>query len=83
MGEEVGVIGFDDYVPSRALGLSTLRPPLEDMGRAAIRTLVDYMANPDPAKVPRMSLRHEVFGRASTRGYIAQLVGSALERNAP
>ncbi len=45
--EELGVIGFDDIMVSRYVGLSTLRQPMFEMGRLAIRLLLNRMENPD------------------------------------
>lgn len=66
-GAEVGVIGFDDYLPSRSLGLSTMRPPLEDMGRTAVRLLSELFADGADPALRRVSPRHDVVRRSSTR----------------
>ncbi|MBN2305235.1 MAG: LacI family DNA-binding transcriptional regulator [Anaerolineae bacterium] len=46
---DVSVIGFDD-IPEAAQvhpGLTTVRQPLEDMGRLAVRVLLKQLTNPD------------------------------------
>ncbi|MBN1566195.1 MAG: LacI family DNA-binding transcriptional regulator [Anaerolineae bacterium] len=46
---DISVIGFDD-IPDAAQfhpSLTTVRQPLEDMGRLAVRTLLKRLANPD------------------------------------
>ena len=39
LGRDFGLIGFDDRPTSRELGITSLRPPLEEMGREALRLL--------------------------------------------
>ncbi len=47
--EEVEVVGYDDIELARHLGLSTMRQPLEDMGRLAIKRLLERI---DQASLP-------------------------------
>lgn len=42
-GRDFLVVGFDDHPQSRALQLTTLRPPMEQMGREAARILLSGM----------------------------------------
>lgn len=42
-GADFLVVGFDDHPKSRALQLTTLRPPMEQMGREAARILLSEM----------------------------------------
>ncbi len=43
--EEVGVVGFDDIMVSRYVGLTTLRQPMYDIGRVSVGKLLDAMSN--------------------------------------
>jgi LacI family transcriptional regulator len=49
--EDVALVGFDDIGPARHLGLSTVRSPMQDMGKAAARAAIDRVLNTDkPAR---------------------------------
>jgi LacI family transcriptional regulator len=43
MGRDFAVVGFDDAPRSRVLGLTSLRPPLEDLGAEAARLLLQRL----------------------------------------
>lgn len=45
--EDVCIVGFDDIVVSKYLGLSTLRQPMYEMGATAVRKLMDRLKTPD------------------------------------
>lgn len=47
LGDEVRVIGFDDEVTAQEIGLTTIRQPIEEMGRAVAQMLMDRIANPE------------------------------------
>lgn len=64
-GVDFAVMGFDDHPYDRTIGLTTMRPPLEDMGREAARLLLD-----DPHSMRRsfqIRLCAHLIPRASTR----------------
>jgi DNA-binding LacI/PurR family transcriptional regulator len=63
-GRDVGVIGFDDDVADSALGLSSVRPALEEMGQNAVRMIVD-MLNGDPTHF-QVCCSSQVIARRST-----------------
>lgn len=41
VGVDFATVGFDDHPNARAHGLTSMRPPWEDMGREAVRLLMD------------------------------------------
>ncbi|GGJ43398.1 LacI family DNA-binding transcriptional regulator [Deinococcus roseus] len=47
LGEEVRVVGFDDEKQAQSLGLTTLRQPVEEMGRMVTRLLMDRIQDPE------------------------------------
>lgn len=53
--EDVALIGFDDIVVSRYVGLTTLRQPTYELGRLAIEKLLTRLQYPD------RSVSHTVF----------------------
>lgn len=64
-GVDFGVMGFDDHPYDLTIGLTTMRPPLEDMGREAARLLLD-----DPHSMRRsfqIRLCAHLIPRSSTR----------------
>ncbi len=61
----VGVMGFDDHWQAREKGLSTMRPPLETIGRAAAEHLLNCLKTPQPLVQIRMQA--QVIARLSTR----------------
>jgi LacI family transcriptional regulator len=66
--DDISVVGFDDIPQASQVNppLTTVRQPLEDMGRRAARMLLEYIADPDrPAQ--RIDLPTELIVRASTQ----------------
>jgi LacI family transcriptional regulator len=66
--EDISVLGFDD-IPQAALvrpALTTVRQPLEQMGRLATQMLLDRLKNPEK-KVDRIELPTELIVRGSTQ----------------
>jgi LacI family transcriptional regulator len=66
--EEVSVIGFDD-ITGAAYGipsLTTVRQPLEEMGRLAAATLLDRIKNPNRELRPEITLQPSLILREST-----------------
>lgn len=64
MGRDFGLIGFDDDARSYALGLTTVRPPIEAMGEEAGRLLLRSLHGERSGLLVR--LRSQVIPRAST-----------------
>ncbi len=66
--DDLSIIGFDD-VPQAAHvhpPLSTVRQPLEEMGRSAVALLLKYIANPS-AEIERVELSTSLVLRGSSR----------------
>ncbi|MEU6578397.1 LacI family DNA-binding transcriptional regulator [Streptomyces sp. NPDC046805] len=47
-GEDLAVVGFDDTPAAAALGLSSVRQPIEDVGRLIMAELLRLTGAPDP-----------------------------------
>jgi LacI family transcriptional regulator len=63
-GVDFGLIGFNDDVEVRALGITTLRPPLEELGREASRNLIRTLQG---ETIPvQIRLQSQLITRAST-----------------
>jgi LacI family transcriptional regulator len=65
--EDVSILGFDD-IPQAAMvrpALTTIRQPLEQMGRLATQMLIDKLKNPDK-ELGRIELPTELIVRDST-----------------
>jgi LacI family transcriptional regulator len=60
VGRELAVVGFDDTTAARVLDLSSVRQPIEAVGRAVIRTLLDHLPGAPP---PGEAADHEPTGR--------------------
>jgi len=63
-GRDFAIIGFDDEPSSQYFGLTTLRPPLQDLGAEALR-LILRMINKQ-SRFVQMRLRSEMIERSST-----------------
>lgn len=64
-GGDVGVVGFDDRQDAGSVGLTTLRPPLEEMGEAAAQLL---MARLQGQQTPsHVKICSDLLTRSSTR----------------
>lgn len=65
--EDVSIVGFDDIPQAASVrpALTTVRQPLEQMGRVATQMLLDLLKNPDKA-INRFELPTELIVRAST-----------------
>ncbi|MDR3710370.1 MAG: GntR family transcriptional regulator [Capsulimonadaceae bacterium] len=66
-GRDYMIVGFDDEPQSRGLGLTTLRPPLERMGREAVALLSREIS--EPGHTMRTCLKSEFVARASTMAF--------------
>ncbi len=65
-GRDFGLIAFDDFSPSREMGITSLRPPLGAMGQSAAKLMIDALQN---ETVPeRVCLSSRLIPRASTMG---------------
>jgi len=65
--EDVSILGFDD-IPQAAMvrpALTTVRQPLEEMGRLATQMLIDQLKNPDK-EIGRVELPTQLIVRDST-----------------
>lgn len=65
VGPEVSVVGFDNHPRSLGLGLTSLRAPMEEMGREAARFLLREVHGEGTGF--QMRLRWRLIPRASTR----------------
>lgn len=64
-GEDFALLGFDDELDARQFGLTSLRPPMQDMAREAARLLRDQRQGIKTGLQVR--LRAHVIPRVSTR----------------
>ena len=65
--QDVSIIGFDD-IPQAAMvrpALTTVRQPLEEMGRLATQMLIDQLKNPEK-EFGRIELPTQLIVRDST-----------------
>lgn len=53
IGRDIRVIGYDDLYWARDIGLTTIRQPIEEMGRWAVELLLERIKNPSlkPRKI--------------------------------
>ncbi|HET8683192.1 MAG TPA: LacI family DNA-binding transcriptional regulator [Micromonosporaceae bacterium] len=51
LGRDLAVVGFDDTPTARVLDLSSVRQPIEAVGRAVIRALIEMLPAAPPAAV--------------------------------
>jgi len=65
MGRDYAVLGFDDHPAAEEASLTTLRPPLEAMGREAVRLLGEELEGSHHHQV---RLKASLIRRASTEG---------------
>src|SRR5208282_533227 len=66
--EDVSVIGFDDILGAsyHTPSITTVRQPLEEMGRQGARILLDRIANPAQEFEPEIVLTPPLIVREST-----------------
>ena len=79
--EDISVVGFDD-IPAAAFanpGLTTVRQPLQKMGRIAARTLLNRIENRE-AYWPEIAIEPEFVVRDSTAPAPARRASAADER---
>jgi LacI family transcriptional regulator len=65
---DVSVVGFDDIVAAQfhVPSLTTIRQPLDDMGKLAATILLDRIANPDKVYAPTVQVKPKLIVREST-----------------
>ena len=85
--EDMSVVGFDDLPEVRwsAPPLTTVRQPLADMGKLAVRTVLGLARGERPDS-PRVELGTELVVRSSTappRGRFPSLPSDAIRRPGP
>jgi DNA-binding LacI/PurR family transcriptional regulator len=61
----LSVVGFDDIDAAKYADLTTVRQPLYESGREAVRILLRYMEGDEPLAIPRQ-LSLELIVRGST-----------------
>ncbi|HEY3328563.1 MAG TPA: GntR family transcriptional regulator [Capsulimonadaceae bacterium] len=66
-GREFKLVSFDDIPEARSLGVTSLRPPLEELGRGAARLAV-HALNGDSTP-QRVCLSSHLIARESTSGF--------------
>jgi LacI family transcriptional regulator len=66
--DDISIVGFDDIHQASQVNppLTTVRQPLEEMGRTAAAMLLDYIADPEKP-VERIDLPTQLIVRGSTR----------------
>lgn len=67
-GQDYAIIGFDDHPQSRAHQLTSMRPPIETMGKEAARLLRKALQG-DPAN-QQIALQWNVIARASSIAHL-------------
>jgi DNA-binding LacI/PurR family transcriptional regulator len=70
IGSDIAILGFDDHPKSRSLQMTSLRPPVEGMGREASRLLRKALDG-ESANV-QICLRWHLIARASTLPHSAK-----------
>jgi DNA-binding LacI/PurR family transcriptional regulator len=63
-GRDFGVVGFDDHPDARMVGLTTLRPPMEMLGKETARLL--WRARQGETTDLQLRLRSNLIPRKST-----------------
>jgi LacI family transcriptional regulator len=74
-GRDYGLVGFDDR--AREFGLTSLRPPLDDLGREAAGLAVRLLRGEAPPL--RIALQDRVIARTSTRAVLEGVLESVGE----
>ncbi|MDR3709859.1 MAG: GntR family transcriptional regulator [Capsulimonadaceae bacterium] len=69
-GRDFAIAGFDDFPESAVLGLTTIRPPMDAMGREAVDMVYREIAAPGSAKP--VCLASDLIARTSTMSYTSR-----------
>jgi DNA-binding LacI/PurR family transcriptional regulator len=64
-GRDFGLVSFDDHFSARSYGLTSLRPPLEEMGQEAGHILVSALRGESPPLQVRLKSR--ILARSSSQ----------------
>ena len=72
--DDIGLIGFDDIMISRYVGLATIRQPMKEMGSLAMDRLLQRLEG-DDAEVSHTVFLPELVERMSVRNTSSGLVG--------
>jgi LacI family transcriptional regulator len=66
--EDVAIVGYDDisYAAGAAVPLSSVRQPREEMGRSAVRLLLEEIADQDTHRHRAVVFTPELIVRASS-----------------
>ncbi|MFI9616866.1 LacI family DNA-binding transcriptional regulator [Streptomyces sp. NPDC052023] len=64
-GEDVAVVGFDDTAAAAALGLSSVRQPIEEVGRLIMAELLRMTTSPSGLEPMQRLLQPELIVRAT------------------
>lgn len=67
-GEHFGIVGFDDWARSRALALTTLRPPLDALGSECARVLLSALRGDEITQ--ELCIKWQLIPRRSTRSLV-------------
>lgn len=65
-GSRIAVVGFDDSPTAAALGVSSIRQPLDSAARWAVTTVLEQIRGPDPGRDHHGLLIPELVIRASS-----------------
>lgn len=63
--EDLAIVGFDDHDFASAMGITTVRQPVDEMGEMATRALLDAVEG-SPHTGDRIVLEHQLVERATT-----------------
>ncbi|MGP3534148.1 LacI family DNA-binding transcriptional regulator [Microbacterium sp. RD1] len=71
--EDLSIVGFDDDPTMEAIGLTTVRNPLEETGAAALRMLRRRLGgeSPEDVRLPVEFIERQTAGPASSGGHVA------------
>ncbi len=67
-GRDVAVVGYDDSELAEALDLTSVRQPLRESGRVAVRLLLDELQQEETTAVRNVQLKVSLVPRGSTVG---------------
>lgn len=65
LGQDVRIVGFDDQPWAEGVGLSTVRQPIEEMGKIAVELLLSRLEDPG-REVTHQELKPKFFLRSSS-----------------
>jgi LacI family transcriptional regulator len=65
LGQDIGLVGFDDQPWAAAAGLTTVRQPIEELGKTAVELLLERLDNRE-REVRHIELKPSLIVRSST-----------------